>query len=207
MQHEARTPYLDDLSIALAPRVIVLDVESRPLERDEPLQRLVSRAREQIVLNTITAAAVLVVDTDADQAETQTVIGTEGRILEGLDAILRQHERHALITFNGARFDVPLLQVRALHHGLARLSGIGGLANKQHLDLMRAMRCRCSLEALGAALNLTGDELAVGADPEEKCRADVIHTYLCAAYLAGFQAGDMVAIRRTIDIQDRLVPG
>ena len=204
MQHQIANTSLSDIFLALAPAIIVLDVESRPLDRDDPIQRLVSNARDQIVLNTITAASILVAKAEPADVSVMSLVGNESEILVELDALLTQHIGHVLLTFNGARFDVPLLQMRALHHGLVRLAGIGGLAHRPHLDLMRAIGCRCSLEALAAALNLTNDAPVKGADPVDKCRSDVIHTYLCATYLAGFQSGNLGVIGRALACQDWL---
>lgn len=194
-----------DYALILGDQLLVIDVESRPLHRDDPVNAAVARARDQILLNTITAAAVLVIDRRATEAVSLlSFVGFETEILEALDALLSAHPESALLTFNGKRFDLPLLQVRALHRGLFHLNGIGSIAKRPHVDLMRIIDCRTSLEALAASLNLIDVSTLRGLEPEEKCRMDVLYTFVAAMHLAAFEKREASKLTEALELFEML---
>ena len=181
-----------DCSIILDAELLVIDLESRPLDREDPLNGLVAKARDQVFLNTITAAAVLMIGCAPQRRPSlHSFSGPEPEILGQIDAVLRSKPEYTLLSFNGIRFDLPLLQVRALHRGLVNLCGIGAVRMRGHIDLMRTTGRLTSLEALAGALNLLDTMTPRGAMPEEKCRSDVVLTYLAAVHLAAFAMGDV----------------
>jgi hypothetical protein len=175
--------------------LIALDIETRPMMRDDPVRLSVAKAASYSNLQVITAIAMLTV-AESDDDQVVVFSGAEDRMLTDLDRALSRSANHMLLTFNGMRHDLPIIELRAIHLGLFGHPGLSGLQARRHLDLMRLIPFPCSLEALAASTNLSPPLTQAGLTAPEKCELDVLTTYLAYLQLREFRTGNTARLMR-----------
>lgn len=177
--------------------LIVLDIETTVC--DETRQAFKTKLKEPLrhsTLRLITAISALVCSPgDPWTFNLSSFIKDERRALEGLDTLLRQHPDAALVTFNGLRYDIPTIEMRALHHFLFSSYGLAQIQRRKHYDLYDMLGRQCSLASLQACLALPVDDdvfLERSQFPYEqrKCEIDVVSTFLAFIQVTAFRLTD-----------------
>lgn len=179
--------------------LIALDIESRP---DAFARRICGRggASPSSRLWEITYAAVVVVRCDEEWNVVDTTfetfdteVGDELDLLENLEACIAGHDRAKtiLLTYDGARHDLPLIRSRQVRWWLPDRTAIQRAAKECHLDVGlwfagrpgRVPALRDSCASVGIAINPL---VRVGATEASlvgaKCQLDTLGTLLLGLY-------------------------
>lgn len=191
---------LKSLAAHQGPRTLIaLDIESRP---DAFARRICGRggAAPSNRLWEITYAAVVIVRCDGEWNVTDTAfeifdteVGDEFDLLENLEACIARHDPAGmtLLTYDGARHDLPLIRSRQVRWWLPDRLAIQRAAAECHLDVGlwfagrpgRVPALRDSCASVGIAINPL---IRVGGDEESfvgaKCQLDTLGTLILGLY-------------------------
>lgn len=182
--------------MTIAEPLIVIDIETDVC--DATYQRMAGTLRDPIrhgSLNRIRALAAMTCE-PSDRGwryNLSSCDGDEEHNLNLLANILAENPAFALLTFNGSKHDLPIVELRAIHAGSFQSLSLGRLHARRHYDLMQMVKTQCSLDTLGAAFRLPrldrrsypGPAISW---PRRKCEFDVVKTLLAYFHLIAFRA-------------------
>lgn len=176
--------------------IVVLDIETGVCEAS--YQASGNRLRSPInhtCLNEVRSLAVLacVPEPDGWCYELESRDLSEKDNLAFLGAFLGRWPAASLVTYNGFKHDLKVVQIRSMRHALFSPS-LAELHARRHVDVLHLSGGNQSLTSLIAALNLGrinrshSPRTAISAI-RQKCEYDVVATYLCMMHFISFREG------------------
>ena len=151
-------------------------------------------------LNEVRSIAVLACEPELEgwryQLESRDL--NEKDNLSFLGAFLGSSPSAPLVTYNGIKHDLKVVQIRSMRHGLFSPS-LADLHTRRHVDVLHLSGGNQSLSSLVAALylgRLDRSHLSrtVISEIRQKCEYDVVATYLCLMHFVSFQENYPVAL-------------
>lgn len=182
-------------------KLIALDIEADP---PRPTRSTVSgrqRAASRILGSVVRVTSFAVLDLAKSKATLQTCTGEESSILAELDDLLGSHIDALLLTFNGLSFDLPLIRWRATSHLMFGAHGLRTLADRDHVDVMRLLPDRPSLDSVATTFGIDVDPK--GMSRAQKCELDVLQTLLIYLHADAYDRGDARFLSRGWSILKR----
>ena len=178
--------------------IITLDIETGVCASSVSSMRSApQRPLSHFVLNEVRAAAALIFITEGEGAtfSLHSVDGAdEAANLQFVEELLNQHPDAAVLTFNGHRHDLPVLEIRALRQAMFDAKGLRTLQRRHHYGLLQVLGGHCSLDSYLSALRIGGLNMRPfpGRSTSarvRKCEYDVVATFLGFSNLMTFRAG------------------
>lgn len=168
-------------------KVLALDLEVDPASQTPSGPNPLGKTEMRNPLRSrIRIASLLLLDRISGYGALETFEGQEREILTSIASQLSQSPDARIITFNGAAFDLPIIQGRALVQELFD-PHLATLRQRSHTDVHLAFPGRGSLAMISELLGLDIDERELSR--AGKCEADVVRTMLIWLYLDAARAG------------------